>query len=235
VRRFCGPPQSGNGGYVAGRLAAALPGTGAAAVRLFSPPPLERHLEIREEGEGVALFDGDARVAHARRVGLELDAPAPPDFEAAVRAAERYRGFEDPIFPTCFVCGYERGEGDGLRIFAGEREDGAGFAAPWIPDASLVAPGSDRVAPEFLWAALDCPGAFAFPQPEDRIILLGELQVALDDGVRAGERCVLTSWYLARDGRKHLTGSALHGEEGRCVGRARGIWIEIAPDAVPRS
>jgi hypothetical protein len=104
-----------------------------------------------------------------------------------------------------------------------------------VPDASLAGADGDRVADAFLWAALDCPGAFAFPQPEGRIILLGELQARLDDSVRVGERCVLTSWYLERDGRKHLTGSALHGEDGRCVGCAKGIWIELAPDAVPRS
>jgi len=233
--RFCGPPRSGNGGYVAGLVAAALPGTGAAAVRLFSPPPLERPLELREEDEGVGLFDGDARVAQARRVTLDLDVPMPPGFEAACRAAERFRGFEHHIFPGCFVCGHERAEGDGLRVFAGERDDGPGFAAPWVPDASLASAGRDEVAPEFLWAALDCPGAFAFPQPEGRIILLGELQARLDGGVRVGERCVLTSWYLERDGRKHRTGSALHGEDGRCVGHAQGIWIELAADAMPRS
>ena len=42
--RFKGPPDSGNGGYVAGRLAAYLDGT--AAVRLHRPPALERPLDL---------------------------------------------------------------------------------------------------------------------------------------------------------------------------------------------
>lgn len=43
-RRFCGPPNSGNGGYVCGRIARHIPG--AATVRLLSPPPLETELRI---------------------------------------------------------------------------------------------------------------------------------------------------------------------------------------------
>ena len=34
------------------------------------------------------------------------------------------------------------------------------LAAPWVPHASLD-DGTGRVATEFLWAALDCAGAFA--------------------------------------------------------------------------
>ena len=36
-RRFCGPPNSGNGGYVCGTLARCIPG--AAEVTLRAPPP----------------------------------------------------------------------------------------------------------------------------------------------------------------------------------------------------
>ena len=235
ARRFCGPPQSGNGGYVAGRLAETLDGEGAAAVRLFAPPALEKPLDVVADGDDRLLVDGDQRVALARRVELDLEVPPAPAFAAAERAAESFRGFEDPIFPTCFVCGYQRPEGDGLRIFPGALADREGFAAPFLPDATLVGPDGDHVADEFLWAALDCPGAFCFPQPEGRIVLLGEMQAELFERVRPGERLVASSWYVEKDGRKHLTGSALHAEGGVLVGRAKGVWIEIAPDAVPRS
>ena len=43
-RRFNGPPHSGNGGYVCGRLASYL--DGPASVRLRVPPPLERELRV---------------------------------------------------------------------------------------------------------------------------------------------------------------------------------------------
>ena len=45
--RFCGPPRSGNGGYVAGRIAAPLMAAGGwATVRLKAPPPLQTALRL---------------------------------------------------------------------------------------------------------------------------------------------------------------------------------------------
>lgn len=234
ARRFCGPPRSGNGGYVAGRLAATLDGAGAAAVRLHAPPPLETPLDIAAEGAERVLMDGDQQVARARRIELDLDVPPPPDFATAEKAAASFRGFDELIFPQCFVCGFQRPVGDGLRIFPGARSDADGFAAPFVPDASLVDDSGTDVDDAFLWAALDCPGAFSFPQPEGRIVLLGEMQAELARRVRPGERLVASSWYVAAEGRKHVTGSALHDEDGRRVGCAKGLWIELAPDAVPR-
>ena len=42
-KRFCGPPNSGNAGYVCGMLARHI--TGAAEVTLRAPPPLETELD----------------------------------------------------------------------------------------------------------------------------------------------------------------------------------------------
>ncbi len=53
---------------------------------------------------------------------------------------------------------------------------------------------ADLVSAEFLWAALDCPGAFAFPEPAQGAVLLGELQVALLGDVSVDERCVLVAY-----------------------------------------
>jgi hypothetical protein len=43
-KRYCGPPNSGNGGYVCGRLAQHIPG--GAEVTLRAPPPLEKSLDV---------------------------------------------------------------------------------------------------------------------------------------------------------------------------------------------
>ncbi|HSK25595.1 MAG TPA: hypothetical protein VK894_01620, partial [Jiangellales bacterium] len=54
-RRFRGPAESGNGGYVAGLLAArvgAVPGGSAAVVTLRLPPPLETPLATVADGDG---------------------------------------------------------------------------------------------------------------------------------------------------------------------------------------
>ena len=50
-RRFRGPPNSGNGGYVCGMLARQI--AGAAEVTLRAPPPLETELDLVEVGTGV--------------------------------------------------------------------------------------------------------------------------------------------------------------------------------------
>lgn len=116
--RYCGPPDSANGGYVCGLLAGIL--GRSSEVTLRHPPPIGRRLLIRGAGEGgVALFDGDEVVAEAVPTRLEVDLPNPVSRREAVEAAGRYPGFARHPFPTCFVCGPERTEGDGLRIFAG--------------------------------------------------------------------------------------------------------------------
>ena len=141
-------------------------------------------------------------------------------------------GFESHPIPHCFVCGSARAEADGLRIFPGAvREDAAGlggdlFAAPWRPDSSLAA-ANGIVDPTFLWAALDCPGCFSFPQPEGGLVLLGEMTAALSGPIAIDEACVLLSWQLSQEGRKHRTGTALYGEDGTCRGIAQAIWIEV--------
>ena len=84
--RFCGPPASGNGGYVCGRTARFL--EGPARVRLHVPPPLARPLSVHPAALGLELRDGDTRVASAVAAPLDLEPPPAPQFEDA-RAASR--------------------------------------------------------------------------------------------------------------------------------------------------
>jgi len=224
--RFQGPPTSGNGGYVCGRLARYL-GAPAAVVRLRVPPPLDTALAVRAGDDSFGLYDGETQVAEARAAEVSVDPGAPPAFAVAEEASKRFKGFESHWYPCCFVCGPERAPGDGLRIFPGRLDGGDRVAAPWIPDASLASADTGRVAPEFLWSALDCPGAFSFPEPEVGGVLLGELTVALQGEVAVGERCVLTAWQLSHEGRKHHTVTALFGESGDCRGVGLGTWFEV--------
>ena len=133
--RFHGPPCSGNGGYSCGLIGKHF--DDPAAVRLRIPPPLETIMKLRRKGDGMELFDGDILVASARPAAVDIDIPAPPDFANAEAASRRYRGFDSHFYPGCFVCGPEREQGDGLRIFAGPIEPCEGpdgmVAAAWIP------------------------------------------------------------------------------------------------------
>src|SRR5688572_28943387 len=120
--RFNGPDGSGNGGYTCG-LVAALVGSRAAEVTLRRPPPLDRPLAVRRSEDAVLVLDAGDVVAEGRASdGVDMDVPAPVSREEAARAASRYTGFDRHHFPTCFVCGPARAEGDGLRIFAGPVE-----------------------------------------------------------------------------------------------------------------
>jgi len=227
-RRFHGPPDSGNGGYscaLIGKLIA-----GPAAVRLRIPPPLDTPLEVRKKDGQLELYSKDELVASGRPTALDIDVPEAPGFEQAQAASARYRGFKSHFYPGCFVCGTERKHGDGLRIFAGPVEHGSGpegmVAAAWIPDETLT-DSSGFVASEYIWAALDCPGAYAFPEPENGAILLGELAVSINGSVSSGERCVLIGWEISRQGRKHFTGTALFGESGSCRAVGYATWFEV--------
>ena len=222
-RRFCGPPISGNGGYVCGRLARYT--AASALVRLEVPPPLDDDMEVRESGSSVELVHGTAVVARARPAVMSLDIPAAPSFADAEAAAQSYRGFRAHPFPTCFVCGPERAAGDGLRIFAGPLRAGV-VACPWVPDASL-GDGKGRVRTEIVWSALDCPGAFSFEFPEKAAVLLGEFGASLRGAVTIGERYIVLGWELARDERRHFTGTALFSESGECRACARATWFEM--------
>jgi hypothetical protein len=212
--RFNGPDGSANGGYTCGRIAALL--DGGVEVTLRSPPPLERPLAVERDGDGLRILDGETLVAEALPGSVELEVPDPPSWDEADRAVARYPGFEEHAFPRCFVCGPEREPGDGLRVFAGPLGDGR-FAATWQPAA--------EVRPELVWAALDCPGAIAVGFPDRGETLLGRFAVAIDALPEPDERCVVLAWPLGEDGRKLYAGTALHGESGRALARARATWI----------
>lgn len=227
--RFRGPPRSGNGGYVAGRIAAHVPG--CAAVRLKAPPPLETGLRIEHSPAGARLLHDANVIAEARPAELDLTPPPAPSFAEARQAAKSFAGFTRHAFPGCFVCGPQRPHGDGLRIFPGSMNSGPVVAAPWVPDASL-ARGAGGVRREYIWAALDCTSAFAVMDvPEGKAIVLGELCARIDDGVAPDEACTVAGWPLRIDGRKRIAASALYSASGRPVAVGLATWIEVPASA----
>jgi hypothetical protein len=225
-RRFRGPAQSGNGGYVCGRIARHVSGT--ATVRLAIPPPLDTPLQVDVTDGVVKLLSGTTLVGEGRAAELDIVAPAPLSFEEASESSKHYHGFEHHTFPNCFVCGPLRKPGDGLRIFAGEVEDREVVAAPWVVDESLGTP----TANEFLWAALDCPSGFALWSPrEGTTVVLGQLTGSIRGRVMPGDKCVAMGWPLHVEGRKRFAGCAVYSATGELVAIARAIWIEVPASA----
>jgi hypothetical protein len=222
--RFCGPPTSANGGYFAGSVAVLAART--VTVRLRRPPPLDTPFEVSAaEGGGLRVLHAQQLIGEAQPASLELEIPRPPHYLEAVEASRRYAGFRYHRFPSCFVCGTARVRGDGMRIFAGAIPELGLVAAPWVPDASLDC-GDGKVRPEFMSAALDCPGYYAVA-PDDGMLLLAEFTAHIDRRVQVGESCTLIGWSLGgAQGRKRAAGTALYDGRGQLCGRARALWIE---------
>ena len=164
-------------------------------------------------------------LAEARSSAFTSEPPPRVSMEEAEVATTGFPRFVDHPIPRCFACGPDRGSGDGLRIFPGPvsgRE--ATYAAPWVPDASL-ADESGRVAPEFLWAALDCAGAFAVNEPPRGLALLGRMVARIEREVAAGDRLVVVAWPIALADRRLVAGTAVYGADGAWCAVARSTWV----------
>lgn len=223
-QKFCGPPNSGNGGYVCGKLAKYIPGI--AEVSLRQPPPLNVDLRVEKSGDTFQLLQNDVLIAEAKSARLVMDVPTPPGPSTAELAARSYAGFKNHYFPSCFVCGPKRKEGDGLRIFAGPTPNKQLVAAPWTPQDNLFDHRGELLS-EFYWAALDCPGAYALHEKKDSMKVLGRLTVKMDRPVTKGEKLIVIGWDMGSEGRKFYSGTAIYNEEGTLKASAKAIWIEI--------
>ena len=231
-RQFCGPPNSGNGGYVCGVLAKDIEGPATAVLR--ARIPLDEPLNLAwRDGAVVMSDDAEELIGHGAPAP-DADLPAPPkapSLEEANAAAARYAGLVTPFHPICFTCGTERDEGDGLRVFAGQLAGQARgvVAGVWTPHAAFAdAEGLTRT--EVVWAALDCPGYFAWVEKEGRHgALLGTMTGEVMRRPRTGETCIVIAWPLAREGRKETAGVALYSAQGELMARARQVWIVMGP------
>ena len=215
--RYRGPLTSANGGFACGRLAAFVDAD-AVEVTLRQPPPLERALDVGQRDDGVVLLlDGERLVAEARPGRVELDPPSPVSLAHAEVAATLHVRGGSSVFRECFVCGI-RDEEDGLGVYAGPV---AGheplLAAPWI---------AREPSPEVVWAAIDCPGAYAVGAAGRGEIVLGRMTARVLRVPEQGERCVVAAWPCGEDGRKLHAGTALFAEHGELLALARQVWIE---------
>jgi hypothetical protein len=212
-RRYRGPLASANGGYACGRLAAFVDADDV-EVTLRLPPPLDRPLAVEHDDGRVLLLDGDALVAEARAAPLEVDAPAPVSIADAESARERHVRDWSPDFGECYVCGIRD---DGLEIRVGPV---AGREPLHAAPVMLREAG-----PEFVWAAVDCPGAYAVGAEGRGDIVLGRMTARVDRVPDAGDELVVTAWPLGEDGRKLFAGTALFTSEGELIALARQTWI----------
>jgi hypothetical protein len=247
--RFCGPPVSGNGGWTAGAMAQLLHDRDippshhhaepwpAITVTLRRPPPLDTAVPTAESGGAITAVHDGGPVAEARRSDHDLTEVEAVPVATARLAEASYAGWVAHPFTSCFTCGPERAEGDGLRIFPGPVTPLGGatrVAAAWTPHPSTSEDWHQydddhrRASLPVTWAALDCPGGWAGDLARNPAVL-GRMTARIDTLPLVGEEHVVVGHDRGRDGRKLFTASTLYDSDGRVVATAEHTWITVDP------
>ena len=228
--RFRGPDGIGNGGYVAGRMAALL-GAQPAEVTLRRGWPVDLPLAIAR----ARLVQARGRRGQPHRRGTRGPArPRPAGPPSPDEAAAATRWFLASPFThstgLCFVCG-SAGPGVGLGVFTGRVEGRPGIAAAlWHPDARFAGPMG--VSPRN-----SCGPRSTAPAPSPsrwipcRSHAAGPHYRPAGCAVAPGEPCIVLGWQIGREGRKLHAGTALFGGDGGLRGIARALWVTPSPVA----
>lgn len=225
-RQFNGPPESGNGGYVAGLMGDALTFEGSICFEtsLKAPPPLDTPLSIIPFEDGIALMEGEKPVVTAKALA---------DFDLALPAfPERYKTDTPKTlatgFDSCFVCGVDRTPGDGLCLYS---EAQPGPSDQWIAAFDVDPAFCDEhgtLKQRFLVAALDCPGFAAVSGGV--MAVLARFKVKISGSLKRGEAAEVYAWPISHAGRKMVAGTAVLSRDREVVACAEALWIKISPD-----
>jgi hypothetical protein len=222
----CGPPGMVNGGWVSGSVAGHL-GTGPVEVLLRNPTPLDSPLELRAADDHAVLMDGTTMLVAARRTTASPIPPAPVTPDEARGAEDRFVGHHDHPFPGCFVCGTERPNGDGLRVFTGPVAGRPGAVAGVLVPRAGHGDADGRLPAATVWAALDCPTAWPHMRPGGAA-LLGRMRGQVFSALAVDRPYVVVGEASGEDGRKLFSRSAVYDPSGGLVGAAEATWISIS-------
>jgi hypothetical protein len=239
--QFRGPPESGNGGYVAGAVAERLEAPNSAdvdaaiEVTLRAPIPLDQSMTVFAPGsDQLQVVLGETLIAEARQTQLTLEVPTPPGYEAALAARDQSPSFLEGInpllpegrgfHPICFCCGTDIAADAGLHVYAAPVPGFEGVAAAWRPHESFADEAGFLPEP-IIWAALDCPGQFAYLAAGIRTGMLGRMTGRVLKPVAADQDMVVIGWCLDVERSKHFAGTALFDGSGELCAYSKQVWI----------
>lgn len=230
--RFRGPPQSGNGGYVAGVAASLLNTDTSVEVTLRSPIPLNSPLAVHRQSDITTIKHGETLIAEVREAELDLAIPEPPDWQSTSAAQLNSPSLQHRInplipkgtgfHPVCFCCGADHE--DGLQVYAAPVPGTEQVAAIWQSKTEWAE--SDGFLPDsFLWTALDCPGQFAFMAADIITGMLGRITGEVKRHAKAGQEYLVTGWRIGIEGKKHYAGTAIFDRDKNLLAAAKSVWI----------
>ena len=219
--RFNGPPNSGNGGYVAGKIAEIV--GGPCEVTLRKPPPLDKTLILRRIDEGGEVLSDDTLIATVTSSPPFENNLEAIDYDCATAAA--VEGLERRLLS------------DVLRLFAGmppgSQIDGdlKPVAAAWKPFANLSSNGQ-TIDEAHIWAAMDCPSAAAINNTGDETkepiaCLLGRFKNTVYRAPKVDEHCAVVAQMDYQEGRKIFCNVSLFGAQGDLLAAGRTTWIAL--------
>ena len=97
-------------------------------------------------------------------------------------------------------------------------------AAAWQP-ASVFADENGLLPDPILWAALDCPGQFAWLASGIRTGMLGRMTGRILKPVPVAQELRVIGWCIEVERVKHFAGTALFDQSGDLCGYSKQVWI----------
>lgn len=229
-KRYEGPPNIAQGGYISGIMAMYL-NSATVEVTMRNPTPMDKSLILDlSTPDRVFMYDGERLLNEAYPAELDLNIPKPISLDEAKKASLRHR-IEMP-YPNCFGCGSGRAEDDGLHLRSGPVQGRDLVAIDWVPRSTVVGAKEGEEVPEpIVWAAMECPTARAMQygglRQADELVLLGRMTTRVNVLPRVGQVCFFMGWPIERSGRKIALGGSLHDESGDILVMTRLTFIVL--------
>ncbi len=225
---FQGPTGSGQGGWTAQRVEAAVGEPVTVAIK--RPIPLDTDMSVVEADDSwhlVTADEPDEPILIARRWEAHFAETDTISVVTARDARTRFPLHDDHPVPVCFSCG---ARSDSMKVHSGALADGR-WATDWtVPSWAVDASGI--VDEGVLWAAIDCAQAWYVGNAGGRrhavtVQLAVEMLAPLDPGATYA----LVSWEGSYprdwDGRKRGAGGAVFADNGTCVARSNSFWLAV--------